>query len=127
MSAGSQRGVLIVEDEEELRSLFVLVLEMEDFLLFQAEDGQSALDMLTAHKGEIDVMITDLGMPNIGGVELITRARSIKPALKIIGTSGLSGRDIEENVRSAGADAFIAKPFSPHDAIKQVKELMERS
>jgi DNA-binding response OmpR family regulator len=121
----ASRGVLIVEDEPELRSLFALLLEMENLIVFQANDGQSGLEALQRHRDSIDLVITDLGLPQLGGIELISRVRSIKPSLKIIGTSGLSGGDMEEMVRAAGADAFIPKPFTPHEAIKKVKEMLQ--
>ncbi len=127
MAATAPRGVLIVEDEEELRTLFAVLLEMENFTVYQAEDGQAGLDMLKAHQDDIALMITDLGMPNIGGVELITKARAINPSVKIMATSGMTGREIEEAVRLAGADAFLPKPFSPLEAIRKLKALLEPS
>lgn len=127
MPEPEHRGVLVVEDEKELRSLFALLLEGEDFTVFQAQDGQSALDVFRAHAGDIELMITDLGIPEIAGVDLIARARSINPGVKIIGTSGLGGAKVKQIVMQAGADAFLPKPCSIHDILKTVHDVMKSS
>jgi DNA-binding response OmpR family regulator len=127
MGEKGRNGVLIVEDEGELRNLFAVILEMENFRVYQASDAQSGLKVLDEHADSIDVLITDLGLPHMGGVELIAKVRSLKPSVKIIGTSGLGGGSVEAMVRNAGADAFLPKPFNPSDAIARVKEVIGRS
>ena len=125
MSGSKQRGVLIVEDEKELRALYALLLEGEDFTVFQAQDGQSALEVLQSHAQDIRLVITDLGIPRIGGVDLIVRARLLIPAVKIIGTSGLGGTKVKEIVMQAGADAFIPKPCSIQEVLMTVHDVMK--
>ncbi|MEW6510582.1 MAG: response regulator [Bacteroidota bacterium] len=117
------RGVLVVEDDAALRGLFGVMLEAEGYEVFQAENGQAGLEMLKSHSSEINVVITDLGLPRIGGVELISRVRQVHPGVKIIGTSGFGARAVRESVLAAGADDFVAKPFSLPDVIGKVKAL----
>ncbi len=117
-------GVLIVEDEEELRHLFSILLEMEGFTVLQANDGSQGLDLLQKHAGEIRLLITDLNLPLVGGMDLISRARSLNPSIKIVGTSGMSGKAVREMVIKAGADDFIAKPFQPSEAIAKLKAIL---
>jgi DNA-binding response OmpR family regulator len=117
-------GVLIVEDEEELRHLFAILLEMEGFKVLQANDGNQGLDLLQKHAGEVRLLITDLNLPRIGGIELISRARALNPSIKIVGTSGMSGKAVHEMVIKAGADDFIAKPFQPSEAIAKLKAIL---
>jgi len=124
MPEARQRGVLVVEDEKELRSLFALLLEGEQFTVFQASDGETAMDLFRAHAGEIGLVITDLGLPHIGGVDLIGKARALNPRVKIIGTSGLGGAKVRQIVMQAGADAFLPKPCSVQDVLKTVRDLM---
>jgi CheY-like chemotaxis protein len=123
----SVRGILLVEDEQELRSLFATLLQMEQFKVFEADDGARGLELLDQHRDEIDVVITDLNLPGMGGVELISRVRSLKPSVKIIGTSGIGGAEVEKMLHKAGADLFLAKPFAPQDAIRRVKEILAAS
>jgi DNA-binding response OmpR family regulator len=117
-------SILIVEDEQELRSLFSLILEMEGFSVLQAEDGERGLEILRTHPGSIRMMITDLNLPKIGGVDLINQARALNPAVKIVGTSGMSGAAVREMVMKAGADDFIPKPFQAKDAIRKLKAML---
>ena len=122
--ADSPGGVLIVEDEEELRNLFALLLEMDGFTVFQANDGSNGLEMLQEHVAEIRLLITDLNLPRVGGVDLIRRARALNPDIKIVGTSGMSGESVRLMVMKAGADDFLPKPFQPKEAISKLRALL---
>jgi DNA-binding response OmpR family regulator len=124
MAGTSSRGVLIVEDDQELRSLFAVLLEMENFLVFQAENGMQGLQLLRDNSDTIVLLITDLGLPKIGGVDLISQARTLRPGLKILGASGMSGTHVRELVMQAGADDFISKPFEPREAVLKVRALL---
>jgi CheY-like chemotaxis protein len=118
------RAVLLIEDEEELRSLFAMLLEMEKLTVYQAPDGVRALELLELHGDSIRLVISDLSLPRLGGTELLSRIRLMKPDVKLIGTSGLGEEELPEKVIAAGANAFIPKPFHPQDAIKKVKEVL---
>ena len=119
-------SILVVEDEQELRSLFSLILEMEGFTVLQAADGEKGLELLRTHPGSISMLITDLNLPKIGGVDLINQARTLNPTVKIIGTSGMSGAAVREMVMKAGADDFIPKPFQAQEAIRKLKAMLAR-
>jgi DNA-binding response OmpR family regulator len=125
--ADSPGGVLIVEDEEELRSLFALLLEMDGFTVFQANDGSHGLEMLQKHLAEIRLLITDLNLPRVGGVDLISKARALNPDIKIVGTSGMSGESVRLMVMKAGADDFLPKPFQPKEAISKLRAILGRT
>jgi two-component system, cell cycle sensor histidine kinase and response regulator CckA len=126
MGEAAGNAVLLVEDEAELRSLFAVLLEMESITVFQAEDGEQALQVFEEHRDEIGLLITDLGLPHVGGVDLIGRMRAMKPSMRILGTSGLSADEVREMVITAGADDFIPKPFSPQEAIEKVRTYLLR-
>jgi two-component system cell cycle sensor histidine kinase/response regulator CckA len=127
MSDGGPGAVLLIEDEEELRTLFAMLLEMEHFTVYQAPDGLRALELLEAHGDAIRLVISDLSLPRLGGTELISKIRSRRPTVKLIGTSGLGEEGIPEQVLAAGANAFLPKPFHPQEAIKKVKEVLRES
>jgi DNA-binding response OmpR family regulator len=124
MPTAAAKNVLIVEDEQELRSLFAILLEMEGFKVFQANDGSQGLDLLQKHAGEVALLITDLNLPQVAGMDVIARARALNPAIKIVGTSGMGGKAVREMVIKAGADEFIAKPFQPSEAISKLKAIL---
>jgi DNA-binding response OmpR family regulator len=123
---GAPNGVLIVEDESEIRGLLRLVFEAESFTVYHAGDGVEALEQFTANAGDIALVITDLGLPRLGGVELIEKVRALKPSVKIIGSSGYSRANIREEVMNAGGDMFIAKPYVVAQLIKSSKDLLGR-
>ncbi len=117
-------GVLIVEDEQELRHLFAILLELEGFKVLQANDGSQGLELLQKHAGEVRLLITDLNLPRLAGMDLSSRARSLNPSIKIVGTSGMGGKAVHEMVIKAGADDFIEKPFQPSEAIAKLKAIL---
>ena len=127
MASSAGASILIVEDEAELRNLFALILEMEGFTVLQAADGQKGLEILTAHPGPIRMVITDLNLPKVGGMDLINQARALYPGVKIVGTSGMTGDKVREMVMRAGADDFIPKPFQAQDAIRKLKAILDQS
>jgi DNA-binding response OmpR family regulator len=120
-----KRGVLVVEDDHDLRRLFGMLLSAEHFEVFEAADGIAGLKALEDNPGAIDLVLTDLGLPGLGGVELISLVRAARPTVKIIGTSGFGARNVREMVLSAGADAFFSKPFSMGDVIEKVKTMTQ--
>jgi DNA-binding response OmpR family regulator len=119
-----QLGVLIAEDEDEIRDLVSSILTLEKFKVFQAVDGTSALETFTKHSDEIALVITDLGLPGLGGLELIEQIRNLSPSVRIIGISGFGHFNVREKIVKAGADEFIAKPFVMDDLIILAKQLL---
>ncbi len=117
-------GLLLVEDEPEIRILLAEVFRIEQYEVYQASDGLEALKVFEKNKDQIDLMITDLGLPNLGGIELIERVRSMKPAVKIIGSSGYGRVNIRDEVLHAGGDEFIPKPYITIELIKTVKKML---
>ncbi|MBI5472114.1 MAG: response regulator [Ignavibacteriae bacterium] len=122
--ATRQLGVLISEDEVDINNLLTLILQSEDFLVFQAFDGQTALDLFSVHQDEVDLVVTDLGLPRLGGVDLIAKIREMKPSIRIIGASGFGRNNVREEVKRAGADEFLAKPYVTSDLVASVKRLL---
>ena len=117
-------GVLVVEDDESLRMLFALAFEVEGFVVYQANDGLVALDILLAHQDDIALVVTDLGMPNLGGVDLISRIRATNATVYIIGISGFGANNVRDLVLAAGANDFLPKPLSIPDVISKVKSFI---
>lgn len=125
MSEAGKRGVLVVEDDKDLRLLFGLMLSAAHFEVYEAADGIEGLKALEENPGAIHLVLTDLGLPGLGGVELISRVRAARPTVKIIGTSGLGSMNVREMVLKAGADEFFSKPFSIGEVIEKVKTMTQ--
>ena len=118
--------ILLVEDEELLRAGVQEVLEIQGYNVISAPDGEQALACLAAQT--IDLIITDLVMPKMDGVDFVKQLRKIKPDLPVIVVSG-STRNIMQrygidSIQVPGANASLPKPFKSVDLIEQVRQLL---
>ncbi|MFT8321480.1 MAG: response regulator transcription factor [Bacillus sp. (in: firmicutes)] len=116
--------VLVVDDEERIRRLLKMYLEREDFIVDEAEDGESALTKALAV--EYDVILLDLMMPGKDGMEVCKELREKKATPVIMLTA--KGEEINRvQGFEAGTDDYIVKPFSPREVVLRVKALLRRS
>ncbi len=125
MDGNHAHSVLIVEDQPDLRALLVMLFEAEGFATYEVSDGNSAVELLKKLGYALDVVITDLGLPGLGGVDLISHMKARRPSIRVIGITGFPSADVRESVMMAGADIFIAKPFTAQDVLSRVKQLLE--
>jgi two-component system, cell cycle sensor histidine kinase and response regulator CckA len=116
--------VLVCDDDAAVRQLLVDLLRIRAYEVLEARDGRHALELAEARAGDIDLLITDLIMPDVGGVELASRMRARRPGLRVLFVSGytddrglLSG-ELEEGT------AFLAKPFMPGELVLAVHALL---
>lgn len=105
------RSVLIVDDDPLVRELLGEVLGSDAFDLRFAADGPTALQEVEAELP--DLVLLDVMMPGMDGFEVCRRLRHVHPHLRIVILTARVGRDEEAVALAAGADAFLAKPFSP--------------
>ncbi|WP_430787552.1 response regulator [Actinoplanes sp. G11-F43] len=104
--------VLLVEDDEDLRELTTQMLEMRGFVVLSAKDPVSALMACRVHDGNIDVLLTDLGLPGVSGGELSRSAAAVRPGMKVVYVSGVPEEiAIKRGLIKAGSP-FIAKPYT---------------
>jgi len=111
---GGKETILVVEDEPSLRLLVVEILQIYGYRVFQAASGRVALGVWEEHKGEIDLLLTDMVMPDgVSGRELADRLLKENPELKVIYTSGYSpGMAGTDTSRLTGFN-FLPKPYPP--------------
>lgn len=118
-------GVLIVEDDGDLREMLKISLSRKRFTVLEAENGKDAI----AHfKPTVtDLVITDLIMPEEDGLKVIMKLREIKPSIKVIAISGggKAGPGSYLNLAKVlGADVVYSKPFSVNEMINKIDELL---
>jgi two-component system cell cycle sensor histidine kinase/response regulator CckA len=113
--------ILLVEDEPAVRQLFAQALTRAGYRVFEAHNGRAALDIFDQHGDSIDLLLTDVRMPYMGGVELAKHLRSRRVGLKLIWVSGYIG-----STDTDIAGDFLAKPFSRDDLLKKVREVLDR-
>jgi len=125
VSSGHKETILLVEDEPMLRELARMILKDYQYLVLEAGSGKEALKVWDEHQGQIDLLLTDMVMPEgINGRELADQLKARKPGLKIIYTSGYSpevmGADLgHRNVR------FLQKPYPPPQLAQAVRDCLD--
>lgn len=117
----TRETILLVEDEPAVRQLFMLALTRAGYRVYEARNGQEAIKMFDQHGDSIDLLLTDLRMPYMGGAELAQHLRSRRKTLKLIAISGYAG-----GAEDAMQADFLAKPFSRDDLLAKVREVLDR-
>lgn len=116
--------ILVVDDEDRIRRLLTMYLEKEGYLITEAEDGETALNL--ALEEDFDLILLDLMLPGIDGIEVCLKLRQQKATPVIM----LTAKGEETNRVQGfevGADDYVVKPFSPREVIYRVKAILRRS
>lgn len=116
--------ILVVDDEDRIRRLLTMYLEKEGYLITEAEDGETALNL--ALEEDFDLILLDLMLPGIDGIEVCIKLRQQKATPVIM----LTAKGEETNRVQGfevGADDYVVKPFSPREVIYRVKAILRRS
>jgi two-component system, cell cycle sensor histidine kinase and response regulator CckA len=119
-----ENSILVVEDEEQVRTLVVRLLEKRGYLVLQAENGRRALEIARPQISHISLVITDIVMPEMGGAPLVAEMRALNPHLRFLCMTGYSKEEVLSGDGLDGA-AFIEKPFTPNDLLDKVEELLK--
>ncbi|HSG81615.1 MAG TPA: PAS domain S-box protein [Gemmatimonadota bacterium] len=112
-SQGEGATILLVEDEPSVLSLASRVLRTRGYTVLEAQDGVEAISAQKSHEGHIDLLITDVVMPKIGGPELAKQLQSSQPDLRVIYMSGYSDNAMVTQTMSDKGVPFLQKPFTP--------------
>jgi len=122
-----QGTILLVEDEEGLRGLNARGLSSRGYTVLQAGNGVEAIEIVDRHDGEIDIVVSDVVMPEMDGPTLLKELRRRKPELKFIFVSGYAGDAFSENTPEQEKVPFLPKPFTLKQLVATVKETMASS
>jgi len=118
--------ILVVDDEELIQKALRRILEAEDHDVATAADGAEAWALLEA--GGVDLLMTDLFMPHVDGIELLTRLLEIDDAPPVIAMSGggriVKNTDALTDAAVMGADSILQKPFTPDEVRAAVSEAL---
>jgi two-component system, cell cycle sensor histidine kinase and response regulator CckA len=119
--------ILLVEDEKELRAFATRALEFQGYRVFAVGNGREALQFLQTSEQPIDLVLTDVVMPDMGGLELAEHLREEHVSLPILLMSGYS-KDFEAcRWGSTAHVGFLPKPFGSTDLAKKVRDVLEQS
>ena len=123
-SLDGQETVLVVEDEPGLRDLLYDIFGGHGYKVLTAEDGQRALALFLDHK-DIELVVSDIGLPKVGGLDLYEAMKKLKPDIKVIMVSGFADEADRQNMLERGVDAFIQKPYDAVDLLRKAREVLE--
>jgi len=117
--------VLVVEDDVELRELLKTMLEAHDFKVLTAIDGLDAIEIFIQNKDAIGVVLSDLGLPRLGGWDAFLRMKEINPDVKGILASGYFHPGVKEEIIKSGAEIFIQKPYNTPEIVAMLHRMLE--
>ena len=130
--AGDRRGLpqgtetlLLVEDEAAVRSSARRLLERHGYTVLEARHGADALRIVEGLERPVDLVLTDLVMPEMGGQELVERLRARHPTLKVIYMSGYTEKAITTGGMMPEATGFVEKPFTVEQLMRRVREILD--
>jgi two-component system cell cycle sensor histidine kinase/response regulator CckA len=124
-SGRGSETILLVEDEEAVRALVRRILEGCGYLVLEAQSAGDALVLCEKHKGNIDVLLTDVVMPRMSGRELAERLGPLRPDMRVLYMSGYTDDAvIRYGIRNSDV-AFLQKPITPHALTSKLREVIE--
>jgi two-component system, OmpR family, response regulator len=116
--------VLLVEDDEDNRELMGEVLQEAGYEVLLAASGADGLRMLAEHS--VAVLVTDVGMPGMGGLEVARAAKAIAPTVPVVVVTGYADREDIKSARGREIDAVLVKPVAPDALTAAVDQMVKR-
>ena len=126
MNLSGKECILIVEDDPKVRSFAFEALQSHGYRVLEADHGIQALECLKERSGEIDLLLSDVVMPVMGGQELAEEVKENYPQLKVILVSGYTDSQIIHNGTREHAINFLYKPFSVQSLLRKVREVLDQ-
>jgi DNA-binding NtrC family response regulator len=112
MSSPSPRTILLIDDDQSVRSIVKRILQRASYKILEAESGEAAVKLVESHIGTIDLVVTDLHMPGLNGPEVVKMLATVRPGLKVLFMSGYAEHDVVARTGVPGGANFLHKPFS---------------
>jgi CheY-like chemotaxis protein len=117
--------ILVVDDEESIRSLARDMLETHGYQTLLADGGEEALEIYRAHGASIDLVILDMVMPKMGGLQTFLQLKKLNPKIKAILSSGYSQNGKAQEILNQGARGFLQKPYQVSALLAKVRGVLD--
>ncbi|HVQ38608.1 MAG TPA: response regulator, partial [Pyrinomonadaceae bacterium] len=117
--------LLLVEDEDQVRQIVRAMLEQQGYQVLAAANGEEALKLAAVHGSSIQLLVTDLVMPQMSGRELAEQLTSLRPQLKVLYMSGYTDDAIVRHGLLDASLSFMQKPFDAATAARKVREVLD--
>lgn len=123
--AGNGETILLAEDDDAIRRLAVMTLEEAGYKVLSAGDGFEALEVEDDHEGEIDLLVSDIVMPALGGIDLARAIDEVRPATKVLLMSGYPSKGEAKTFDMPEGIPLLQKPFEPEALVRTVRETLD--
>jgi two-component system cell cycle sensor histidine kinase/response regulator CckA len=123
-SESGTQTVLLVEDEDSVRTMAARILRQKGFTVVEASDGGAALEAIQ-EGGPLDLILTDVVMPEMSGVELADRAEQLRPGMPVLFMSGYSEREVADRGGGRTGSMLLNKPFRAGELVAAVRKVLE--
>ncbi len=123
---GGTETILLVEDEEMLIQMVSFLLESKGYNVLCAHDGLEAVSVYQSHKNEIALVVTDMGLPVLTGIDEFKKIKEINPHVKVIFASGYFEPDVKSELLKDGANGFIQKPYEPDYVLRLIRQVLDK-
>jgi signal transduction histidine kinase len=124
---GGHETILLVEDEAAVRKLASHILASCGYSVLEAANGQEALRVAADHRSPIDLLLSDVVIPHLGGPQLAKQLTAAKPGLKVLFMSGYADAGVLEQGSVGTEHAFVQKPFTPLGLAQKVRDVLDRA
>jgi len=125
IAAAGSETILLVEDESDLRRLLKHVLESRGYKVLEAGNGEDAVNLAKRHRGDIQLLLTDMIMPRMNGRDAAQLIRSLRPAIKVIYMTGYADDKILRPGTLSKDEALLEKPVVPDELALRIREMIE--
>ncbi len=122
---GGNETILLIEDEELLRGLVNEMLKLKGYNVLIAEDGEDAVRQYQQHQEEIQLVVSDFGLPKLNGFQVFKKIKAINPAVKVIIASGYVEPERKSEMLDAGVQEIIRKPFSVDKLLRCIRSVLD--
>jgi len=122
---GGEETILVVEDELMLQALVKELLENHGYKVHTASDGAEAVELYQRVGNEVDLVLTDIGLPKLNGWDVCRKIMSLNPKAKVLVASGYIDPGAKSDLKDSAAKGFLHKPYLPEEILKQIREVLD--
>ena len=122
---GGTETILLVEDETPLLVLVKQFLEIKGYTVITASDGEEGVNVYLKNRSDIDLVLSDIGLPKVEGFEMFERIRSTNPDILFIFASGFIEPEMKDKILMNGVDRFIQKPYQLDEVLMAVRSVLD--
>ncbi|HTR80947.1 MAG TPA: PAS domain S-box protein [Bacteroidota bacterium] len=122
---GGTETILFVEDEVSIVDIVKTMLEMKGYHLIVARDGKQGIDLFLKHKEQIALVLTDIGLPKLNGIEMFRELKTIDPHVRAILASGYIDPEMKSEALKSGVREFIQKPYDLVDVLQKLRSALD--